>query len=187
MSIKTVITITHDKETATDLKALLIQKPVDDRSREIGALCDYFRALGGGARNGSFDVQVDNGDAVQATGTIAFSNTASANDTVLVNGVTFTAVASGATGNQFNIGASATDSAANLAAAVTASATALVTGVVTATAATGTATFTATNYGTQGNLITIAKGVDAGSVMTVSGARLTGGAAATANTYAFGV
>lgn len=112
----------------------------------------------------------------QASGTIAFSGVSTANDTVLINGVTFTAVASGATGNQWNVGANATASAANLAAAINASATALVSSQVSASAASGTLTITSLNYGVYGNQCTIAKGVDAGSVMTVSGARLTGGA-----------
>ena len=43
---------------------------------------------------------------VQATGTVTFSGQPSANDTVTLNGVTFTAKSSGATGNEYNIGAS---------------------------------------------------------------------------------
>jgi phage tail sheath gpL-like len=123
---------------------------------------------------------------VQASGTIAFSGVSTANDTVLINGVTFTAVASGATGNQWNVGADATASAANLATAINASVTSLVSGYVTASAATGTLTITSAFYGLSGNQCTIAKGVDAGSVMTVSGARLTAGAEdATAQTLSF--
>jgi hypothetical protein len=114
---------------------------------------------------------------VKASGTIIFSAAASADDTVLINGVTFTAKASGATGNQWNVGASATATAANLAAAINASVTSLVSGYVTAGAATGTLTITSAFYGLSGNQCTIASGVDSGSVMTVSGARLTAGAA----------
>jgi phage tail sheath gpL-like len=114
---------------------------------------------------------------VQASGTITFSAAASANDTVLINGVTFTAKASGAGANEFNVGASATASAANLAAAINASVTALVSGYVTATSALGVLTVKSAFYGKAGNQCTIAEGVDSGNVMTVSGARLTGGAA----------
>ena len=122
----------------------------------------------------------------RASGTIVFSAQASANDTVIINGVTFTCVASGATGNQWNAGVSATATAANLATAINASATALVSGYVTASAATGTLTITSVFYGLSGNQCTIAKGVDAGGVMTVSGARLTGGAAdSSAQTLSF--
>ena len=41
---------------------------------------------------------------VQASGTVTFTGVGAANDTILINGVTFTAVASGATGNQWNVG-----------------------------------------------------------------------------------
>lgn len=116
-------------------------------------------------------------DQTQASGTVTFSAAATANDTVLVNGVTLTAVASGATNNQWNVGTGATGSANGLAAAINASSTALVSGQVTAAAAAGVVTITAVAYGVTGNAITIAEGVDGGSVMTVSGARLTGGAA----------
>lgn len=122
----------------------------------------------------------------QATGSFTFSNTATANDTVLVNGVTFTYVASGATGNQVNRGASATDSAANLATVINASASALITAYVTAAAALGVCTITSSFYGTSGNQVTIAEGVDAGSVILASGARLTAGTNdATAQTLQF--
>ena len=114
-------------------------------------------------------------DEAQASGTITFSAQASANDTVLINGVTFTCVASGATGNQWNAGASATATAANLAAAINASATALISQNVTGSNVAGVLTIKSVHYGPSGNQCTIAKGVDAGSVMTVSGARLTGG------------
>jgi len=127
------------------------------------------------------------GNAVRAAGTITFSGNLSANDTILINGVTFTAVASGATGNQFNIGASAALTIVAAAAAINASATALVSSQVSAAATSATVlTITSLFYGVAGNQCTIAEGVDAGNVMTVSGARLTAGAAdATAQTLAF--
>ncbi len=114
---------------------------------------------------------------VQATGSVIFSGAATANDTVLLNGVTFTAVASGATGNQFNTGSTLTQSAANLAATINASVTALIAGYVTAVIpVAGTVRVISAFYGISGNQTTIAKGVDGGGVMTVSGARLTTGA-----------
>lgn len=126
-------------------------------------------------------------NATQATGTILFSGASSANDTILINGVTFTCVASGATGNQWNVAGTAILQAAALASAINGSATALVNGFVTA-ANNGTATCTITSnfYSVAGNSTTIAKGVDGGGVMTVSGARLTGGANDSgATTYSF--
>jgi phage tail sheath gpL-like len=113
---------------------------------------------------------------VQASGTITFSAAATANDTLIINGVTFTAKASGAGANEFNVGLTATASATNLAASINASVTALVSGYVTASSALGVVTVTSAFYGTSGNQATIAEGVDSGSVITVSGARLTAGA-----------
>lgn len=116
-------------------------------------------------------------DEVRASGTISFSAVATANDTLIINGVTFTAKASAAGANEFNVGASATASATNLAAAINASVTALVSGYVTASSAIGVVTVTSAFYGKSGNQATIAEGVDGGSVITVSGARLASGAA----------
>lgn len=126
------------------------------------------------------------GNETFATGTFTFTGAASASDTVLINGVTFTAEASGATGNQWNIGLTATATAANLAAAINGSVTALVAGYVTATSALGVVTVSSAIPSISGNMATIAKGTDSGSVNTASGARLTGGAAdATAQTLTF--
>jgi phage tail sheath gpL-like len=128
---------------------------------------------------GSLVSTIDDGNEAAASGTFTFSGASTAGDTILINGVTFTAVASGATGNQFNVGASASAQATNLASAINGSATALVNTTVTALAASGVVTITAVKNGAMGNAVTIAKGTDAGSVVTVSGARLTGGLEAT--------
>lgn len=126
------------------------------------------------------------GNAVAASGTVIFSAAASADDQFIINGVTFTCVASGATGNQWNAGVTATATAANLVIAINASATALVSSQVSASSSVGTVTISSLAYGVSGNQCTIAKGTDAGSVMTVSGARLTLGAVdATAQTLNF--
>jgi len=117
---------------------------------------------------------------------VTFSGVGQANDTIIINGVTFTAVASGATGNQWNVGASATLSAAALAAAINASATALISGYVTAEAVSGVVTITAAKAGRNGNCMTLAEGVDGLTHMAVSGARLTGGTDGTEITHYFG-
>lgn len=120
--------------------------------------------------------------AVRASGTFTLTSVV-ATDAISINGVTFTAVASGATGNQFNVGVSDTLTAVNLAAAINASVTALVSGYVTATSATNVVTVSSTNYGIYGNQTLIAS---ADGTIVASGARLTGGAAdASAKTYTF--
>ena len=125
--------------------------------------------------NSKIEIQLLNGDPVKATGTFTFTGAATADDTVLINGVTFTAKASGAGANEFNIGLDETATAANLAASIVASTTALIAGYVKATSALGVTTMTAVTPGLAGNLMTIAVGVDFGTVNTASGARLTGG------------
>lgn len=79
--------------------------------------------------------------AVSASTTGTFTGSPSNGETMTVNGVTFTAETSGATGNQFNIGSSVTANAANLAAAINASTTAGVVNTVNATSALGVVTF----------------------------------------------
>lgn len=74
-----------------------------------------------------------------ATITITHANLTAA-DTVTIGAAVYTAVASGATGNQFNIGADATAAAANLAAAINGSAD--LAGLATATSALGVVTIT---------------------------------------------
>lgn len=148
----------------------------------INDLCTFLEGLGTGtelAESSSAPPSVNitvMGSEVYASGTITFSGVGAANDTILINGVTFTAQASGATGNQWNVGGTATISATNLAAAISASVTALVSGYVTAASVAGVVTVTAANPGIVSNSITIAEGVDSTAAMVVSGARLTGGA-----------
>ncbi len=124
---------------------------------------------------------------VAASGTLIF-DTVIATDAFSINGVTFTCVASGATGNQFNIGGTDVLTAASAAAAINASVTALVAGYVTATSAaglttTGVVTVTSSFYGLAGNQALLAS---ADSTIAASGAHLAGGAVdATAQTLQF--
>lgn len=61
---------------------------------------------------------------VKATGTVTFSGQPSANDTVTLNSIVFTAKSSGAGANEFNIGASTSDTVNNLLSAILNSASA---------------------------------------------------------------
>jgi hypothetical protein len=191
MAVQSTVVVTHDKEVVADVQAKLTYYDASNPKTGLRHLANFLDRIEGGAANASVSVTVDNGDGVAASGTITLSGVGSANDTILVNGVTFTAVASGATGNQWNVGASAAASATNMAAAIAASASALVSGHVTASDnGAGVVTISSLYKGVYGNSVTIAKGTDAGTVMTVSGARLTGGAAATSSQnviYKFGL
>jgi phage tail sheath gpL-like len=119
----------------------------------------------------------------KATGTVTCASV-QANDTVTVNGVVFTAKASGAVANEFNVGVSDTACATNLAAAINASVTALIPNYVVATSALGVVTLTSAFFGLAGNQTTLAS--SNGTRLAVSAARLTGGTADSSQiTYAF--
>jgi phage tail sheath gpL-like len=186
---QTKITITHDKEVPGDLQSKLITAQAS-KLKQVSELRNIIEDIMLGNRMGIVATVIDNGDAVTASGTLTLTGAGAASDTILINGVTLTAVASGAVNNQWNVGGTATLSAAAIASAINASSTALVSGQVIATSALGVVTIKALASGVTGNAITTAKGVDAGSVMTFSGARLTSGAAPTLSasaSYNFGV
>lgn len=107
-------------------------------------------------------------NAVRATGTITLSSHV-ATDTVTVNGITFTCVASGATGNQYNVGGSDTLTAVALAAALNANST--LDGMIVATSASAVVTITALDPGELGNAVTLAISAHG----SVSAARMAGG------------
>jgi phage tail sheath gpL-like len=187
MSQTVAITITTGNEAVQTIKDVFLKSTTNARGEALN-LINYFQAAASGERTCSFDVQVNGGASVAASGTITLSSFNTASDTIIINGVTLTCVASGATNNQWNVKASASAQATEIARAINASSTSLVSGTQTASAAGGVVTITAATKGIGGNAITLAKGVDAGSVMTVSGTgRLTGGTATTANVYHFGI
>lgn len=148
----------------------------------VQRLLNYITSIVGGNESvPSIAISVQENE-VQASGTFTL-DTVIATDAVSVNVVAFTAVASGATGNQFNVGVDDTATAVNLAAAINASVTALVSGYVSAASVAAVVTVTSSFYGIAGNQTLIAS---ADSTIVASGARLTGGAAdATAQTLSF--
>lgn len=114
---------------------------------------NYINGLAGGAMIGA-DLFFKVG-AVKASGTITTASTGStATQTMTIAGVTLTAVASGATNNQFNVSTTPGTQATNIAAAINASTT--LAGRVTATAALGVVTVTAEVPGLIGNGLVMA-------------------------------
>jgi hypothetical protein len=111
---------------------------------------------------------------IAATGSIAFSAQPLANSTVTINGTVFTFVASGATGNQVNIGANLAATMTALAAALNASA---VPGVAAATYTGAAAALNIVHdtLGATGNTFSLAASTSPASNGTPSGATLTGG------------
>lgn len=122
----------------------------------IGSMADFIRTqlLGRGINVVYFDT------AVSASTTGTFTDAPTAAQTITINGVTFTARDSGATGNEFNIGSSVTATAANLAAAINASTTAGIIGTVGASSNAGVVTFYAIVPGSAGKNIPISESLD---------------------------
>ena len=114
----------------------------------------------------------------KATGTLTIATNPSANDTVIVNGSTFTFKATAAGADEVTLGATAAATATNLAAVLNASTDPAV-AQAQYSAAAAVVTVTANGYGVAGNAFTLASGT-AGAKVTVSGATLTGGAEPTA-------
>lgn len=135
---------------------------------------NFFHALSAGARSAtvSSGTTAESASALSASQTATFSAAATATDTVTVNGVTLTCVASSPANNQFVPGTSASASAANLAAAINASTTDALSGVVNASALAAVCTITCSIPGVIGNTITTAK---SSSSVTLGGATLVGG------------
>ena len=108
---------------------------------------------------------------VAATGSITFTLNPSATNTIIINGVTWTFVASGATGNQTNIGASLSATMTQLASDLNASANSSIN--VASYAGTATAlNITYKTVGAAGNAFTLASGNANG---VASGITLSGG------------
>jgi hypothetical protein len=144
MSLFRIIGDTTTTLTAAQIADTLGVKPLGREAAD--GLSNYFKALAGGVRSASVVVLAGS---VKATGLVTFTGAPVANETVTIANVVFTAKASGATGNQFNIGGSITLTAAALAAAVNASSN--LAGIVTATSAVGVVTLTAVAPGVIGN------------------------------------
>lgn len=188
MGAQTKITITHDvADVAVDLQSKGITAQ-NGKIQHANWLQNLLNRLCGGVSNGTLVTTIDKGDGVAASGTLTFNNAGVAGDTLTVNGVVFTAVASGATGNQYDVGATAAITAANAQAALAASASALVAASYLSSSVAGAVvTITSAFIGLSGNQATLSA---AQASITASGARLAGGAAATGSVstalYAFG-
>jgi phage tail sheath gpL-like len=142
------------------------------RVEMLNRLINFLAGIAGGAYAGT-SLRYSTA-AVKASGTVTCA-AVQADDTVTINGQTFTAKASGATGDQWNITAlDNTATAAALAAAINASTTAGVTGIVTATSALGVVTISAIQSGKVGNAISLAS--SDGTRLAVSAAKLASGA-----------
>lgn len=170
-----IVDIVDDRNAATVQDFLR----TSDKKQMLQGLRRVLQGIESGSYQGAVNVRTG---AVKASGTLTFASVVNT-DVLTINGVNFTCVTSGATGNQFNVGGSDTLSAAAAAAAINASATALVTDNVVATSSGAVLTITARYAGTMGNCVTIASG---DATITASGARLTGGSDGTETNFDIG-
>lgn len=115
-----------------------------------------------------------------ASGTVTLTANPAANDTLTINGTAVTFVAASPTGSQVLIGTNAAATAANLQAFLAASADSNLSQCSYATVGAVT-TVTAVALGNTGNSITLAK---SSTAITLSGATLAGGVAASSVSYA---
>lgn len=172
----TVLRVSHNTLPREVLASL--SKPANQPREVFLALARWFERLAAGFEAASVEL-IPNGDlAKQASGTATLVNVV-AGDTFTVNGVTFTAVASGATAVQFNLGADDAADAANLAAKINASSDTNLLGYVTASAASNVVTVTAVKPGFMGNAIQVAQ---TGNHITLSPTTRLGAGAGDVNT-----
>ena len=154
--------------------------PSADKAKLVNLLSSAIRRVLSGQASYSSAPEKRAGITIEAGGTEARGyadlNAVVATNTIAINGVTFTAVASGATNVQFNVGPDDTATAKNIADAVNASASASLVGLVRAKAVGTRVYFYAVKPGTAANSYALTGTV---TRFTVSGATLTGGTAPT--------
>lgn len=118
------------------------------------------------------NVTIENNNGAHASATATFSAVAVANDTITIGSTVITWKASGAVGNQINIGTDGPTSATNLGVFIDTNSAAL---GVNATVATSVVSITANTGGTAGNAIVLAR---TGTAVTLTGSgHLAGGSA----------
>lgn len=159
--------------TAADFKSLCNLAP--GQLDALNNFIDFLGGVAGGAIPGaSLAFKVGS---VQASGTLTVAAGGSANnETCSICNVTFTAKTSGATGNQFNISATAATQAANMVTAINASSD--LSGKVTASSVGGVVTITSVVPGLMGNGLQLS----AGTLANVTLAAFSGGTDGTSYT-----
>lgn len=174
-TIYDLLVVAHDETSANDQRDLYAETGY---SMLAGLkIVDFFKKCVSGSHPATVQTKIN---AVKASGTVTLSAHV-ATDTVTVNGITFTCMASGATGNQYNVGGTDSITGDNLASALNANAT-LVT-MISAANASGVVTLTALVPGALGNAVTLAISAHG----SVSAARMASGANGdTETTHYFG-
>ncbi len=164
MAIINVITVTIDETKANVDRDLMAETGLVELAGL--KLKDFIKKITSGMAPAV--VRTEN-NAVKASGTLVGTSVI-ATDAVAINGLTLTAVSSGATAVQFNIGGSDTETMANLASAINANTS--LNGIVTASANGTTVTVSAARPGKIGNAITL---TSADATIVASAAKLADG------------
>lgn len=166
------------------------ERSVSSKYATVQSMAQFLESINSGGQVGgppTVDASIEE-YAVRASGTFTMTSVV-ATDAVVINGVTFTCVASGAGANEFNVGLTDAATAANLAASINASVSALVAGYVTAAVTSSVAspavvTVYSTNYGIYGNQVTFVSN-DATIVASGSGRLASGAVDSGAKSYTF--
>lgn len=155
-----------------------------DVSLMMRKVSHLFDSVANGSANGNLGLALN---PVAALATLTFTAAGTAADTITLGNVVVTLVASGATGDQINIGVSATATAANLVAFINAGGyLENLTGICTATSALGVVTLTAALAGTIGNGLNLAISSTAITITYAWGAN-TAGSEGTAAVFGMGL
>lgn len=136
---------------------------------------NFIGGLSGGNYSASLEVKVGS---IQASGLITSTGAATATEIFTLCNVVFTARASGAVGNEFNLSATVATQATNIAAAINASSN--LTGIVTASSALGVVTVVSVVPGLIGNGLQLSEGLSNATITAFSG-----GTDGTAHTLSF--
>ena len=129
---------------------------LNNNRKGLESMADFFKRCATG--HDEVEECYVNLGAAKATATLTFTDLPTANDTFSIANITFTAKASGATGNQWNAVTDVTTCAANLVTAVNANTT--LSKFLTASSAAGVVTFTIDVAGDIGNAIELSESLD---------------------------
>lgn len=177
---KMIIEIENEQDS-TQMQAVY-SKDTTCRQEVINELQSLLQNMSAGGQNAAMNVKLG---AVAASLAGTFTGAPTAAETITINGVAFTARASGAVANEYNIGGTVTLTAAALAAAINASVTAGVVDVVFASSLAGVVTVTSKQAGKAGNAIVVAEGTT-NFAWAGAATKLASGTQATNKTYQYG-
>jgi hypothetical protein len=169
MASLTTLNLSLTDSNATFLSYAPLGSTNGDAKTNTQGFINYLKRLLHGDSAGSLSFYTG---AAKGTAVLTVTGAAVADETLVVCGVTFTAKAAGATGNQFNLNATPTTQATNMVTAFNASSD--LTGIVTASNVAGVITLTAAVAGKLGNALVVTEGLTNTALTTTFAAAATG-------------